>query len=241
MTVKSLIPRLPQITSVLINPPYKPPVHTTCGVLKVPLGKTRLSLAKLVSALLSINHAPLNPALSQANTVTVLLDLFFEYSLNNLLHAQVESCVHSILFWKDVTQDSDGNKQPLEDKLYTNPALVHLLSNAQLLDRLISTWTNTNLPPSVSYMGHVTRISNDLVIACRSDTIPLCQSRTLLLQLLSELPEETKASWGTITTGILADRNKMNEVKSSEADKGYSDFRDIQSPNQLAMLQVSIV
>merc|ERR1711892_651954 len=81
---------------LLINPPYKPPVHTTWGVLKVPLGRTRLSLAKLVSALLSTNHVPLNSAVAQANITTVLLDLFFEYSLNNFLHAQVESCVHSI-------------------------------------------------------------------------------------------------------------------------------------------------
>merc|ERR1719318_1107414 len=78
-TVDCLIPRLPQITALLITPPPKPPVHTTWGVLKVPLGRTRLSLAKLVSALLSTNHGPLNYALAQANTTTVLLDLFFEY------------------------------------------------------------------------------------------------------------------------------------------------------------------
>ena len=77
------------MTALLINPPYKPPVHTTCGVLNVPLGRSRLSLAKLFAALLSTNHPPLNSALAQANTATVLLDLFFEYSLNNFLHAQV--------------------------------------------------------------------------------------------------------------------------------------------------------
>merc|ERR1712013_966992 len=140
-------------------------------------------------------------------TATVLLDLFFEYSLNNFLHAQVESCVHSIVFWKektdlDLTQenvtppppdpnnsslqtpkitetesvDTESTKHPLEEKVMDNPALVHLLTNARLLDRLISTWTNTNLPATVSYMGHVTRISNDLVMACASDTVPLCQS-----------------------------------------------------------------
>eukprot|EP00090_Calanus_glacialis_P000849 TRINITY_DN1059_c0_g1_i2.p1 TRINITY_DN1059_c0_g1~~TRINITY_DN1059_c0_g1_i2.p1 ORF type:complete len:1001 (-),score=360.21 TRINITY_DN1059_c0_g1_i2:284-3286(-) len=273
-TVECLIPRLPQITALLINPPYKPPVHTTCGVLNVPLGRTRLSLAKLVSALLSTNHPPLNSALAQANTATVLLDLFFEYSLNNFLHAQVESCVHSIIFWKektdlDVTQenvalpdpnssslqtpkitepdpaDSEAPKHPLEEKIMDNPALVHLLTNARLLDRLITTWTNTNLPPIVSYMGHVTRISNDLMMACGSDTVPLCQSRTLLLQLLSKLPEETQTSWGTVTTGRLADTNKMNEVKPSTDDKRTlssddedSDFRDIQFPQDSALQQM---
>jgi len=273
-TVDCLIPRLPQITALLINPPYKPPVHTTWGVLKVPLGRTRLSLAKLVSALLSTNHVPLNSAIAQANITTVLLDLFFEYSLNNFLHAQVESCVHSIVFWKektdlDVTQenlslpdpntsslqtpkitepetaDSEGPKHPLEEKIMDNPALVHLLTNARLLDRLISTWTNTNLPPTVSYMGHVTRISNDLVMACCSDTVPLCQSRSLLLQLVAKLPEETQTSWGAVTTGRLADTNKMNEVKPSTDDKRTlssddedSDFRDIQFPQDSALQQM---
>ena len=252
-TVECLIPRLPQITALLINPPYKPPVHTTCGVLKVPLGRTRLSLAKLVSALLSTNHPPLNSALAQANTATVLLDLFFEYSLNNFLHAQVESCVHSIIFWKektdlDVTQenvalpdpnssslqtpkmtepepaDSEGTEHPLQEKIMDNPALVHLLTNGRLLDRLITTWTKPNLTPVVSYMGHVTRISNYLVMACGSDTVPLCQSRTLLLQLLSKLPEETQATWVTVMTGRLADTNKMN-IKP-ETNSGGSEVID---------------
>jgi len=273
-TVECLIPRLPQMTALLINPPYKPPVHTTCGVLNVPLGRSRLSLAKLFAALLSTNHPPLNSALAQANTATVLLDLFFEYSLNNFLHAQVESCVHSIIFWKektdlDVTQENvttpdpntsslqtpkiteteptenEGTKHPLEEKITENPALIHLLTNARLLDRLISTWTNTNLPPTVSYMGHVTRISNDLVMACGSDTVPPCQSRTLLLQLISKMPEETQTSWSSVTAGRLADTNKMNEVKPSTDDKRTlssddedSDFRDIQFPQDSALQQM---
>ena len=134
--VDCVIPYLPQITYLLINPPHKPPVPTTMGVLKVPLGRVRLSLAKLVSTLLSTNHGPLNSALVKADTLTVLLDLFFEYSLNNLLHTHVESCVHRIVFWKEKT---DLDLTPPE-----NPALVNLLTNACLVERLISTWTNTN-------------------------------------------------------------------------------------------------
>jgi len=276
-TVECILPRLPQITSLLINPPYKPPVHTTCGVLKVPLGKTRLSLARLFSALLSTNVPPLNAAFAQANTSTVLLDLFFEYSLNNFLHAQVESCVHSIIFWKEktdlnVTQENspaDGNSSSLETpKIITesesesvsgssvypfgsvegngveNPALVHLLTNGRLVERLVSTWTNKNLPPIVSYMGHVTRISNDLVMACASDTVPECHSKTLLLQLFTKLPAEIQAEWNNVVSGRLAEVNQMNEVKSSTDDKRTlssddedSDFKDIQFPQDSLPLQ----
>lgn len=82
--------RLPQITQLLLSPPVKPSVPTTAGVLQVPLGKSRLALAKLLAALISTNTQSLNQALAEANTLTILLDLFFEYSLNNFLHAQVE-------------------------------------------------------------------------------------------------------------------------------------------------------
>ena len=54
----------------------------------------------MLATLLATSHPPLNLAIAQANTATILLDLFFKYSLNNFLHAQVESCVHSIIFWK---------------------------------------------------------------------------------------------------------------------------------------------
>ena len=44
-----------------------------------------------------------------------------------------------------------------------NPALVHLLTDASLMDRLVATWAVVSSDPSVAYMGHVTRISNHLV------------------------------------------------------------------------------
>merc|ERR1712142_359933 len=82
-------------------------------------------------------------------------------------------------------------------------------------------------------------------MACASDTVPLCQSRTLLLQLLAKLPEETQTSWAAVTAGRLADTNKMNEVKPSTDDKRTlssddedSDFRDIQFPQDSALQQM---
>ena len=63
---------------------------------------------------------------------------------------------------------------PLEASTFDNPALVHLLTNAGLLERLIKAWSNPSVSPTVAYMGHVTRISNDLVTACGTGT----QTRT---------------------------------------------------------------
>ena len=48
--------------------------------------------------MLATNHPPVNKAVAEANIATILLDLFFKYSLNNFLHAQVEKLlVYTIL------------------------------------------------------------------------------------------------------------------------------------------------
>ena len=286
-TVQCLIPRLPHLTQLLLSPPSKPPVPTTAGVLKVPLGKSRLAVGKLLAALLNTNSPSLNQALAEANTMTVLLDLFFEYSLNNFLHAQVEACVRSVIFWSDNTTndtetdldstkeitdkppvdsssletpkveldgDKDETNHPLEQVVtLDNPALVHLLTTAGLVDRLVKAWTTPSVPPTVAYMGHVTRISNDLVAACgtllpdtaQATPIPPCPSRTLLLQLMGKLPEETQEAWNNIVSGKLADTNKMNEIKPAteggritSSDDEDSDFTDIQFPQDTVLEKV---
>ena len=279
-TVQSLIPRLPQLTSLLLSPPYKPPVSTTAGVLAVPLGRSRLAITKLLAALLNTNSPSLNKALAEANTLTVLLDLFFSYNLNNFLHAQVQSCLHSVIFWTDVDQQTSPEKtpdttevgeasletpkiteageleeaeaaqHPLESESFDNPALVHLLTQAGLMDRLITAWSSPAVP-SVSYMGHVTKICNDLVEACGNTTTtttattpPACRSRTLLLQLLAKLPEETQETWAGIVEGKLSETNKMNEIKPTDekrtlsSDDEDSDFTDIQFPQDTPLGKV---
>ena len=79
------------------------------------------------------------------------------------------------------TETKEPAPHPLEDPVPDNPALVHLLTTASLLDRLVTTWTEPQRTPRVSYMGHVTRISNHLVAGLEA----VCSSRTLLLQLIA--------------------------------------------------------
>jgi len=275
-TVQCLLPRLPQLTSLLVSPPHKPPVPTTAGLLQVPVGRSRLALTKLIASLLNTNSPSLSKALAEANTLTVLLDLFFEYRLNNFLHAQVASCLHSVIYWSEGRQESQAEKtpdttevgetsletpkisetgeteeeesqHPLEAESFDNPALVHLLTSANLLDRLITAWTSP-LQPSVSYMGHVTKISNDLVTACGTSITtataqppPTCHSRTLLLQLLAKLPEETTQTWAGIVEGKLTETNKINEIKPADekrtlsSDDEDSDFTDINFPGDTVL------
>merc|ERR1719400_1573433 len=273
-TSDCIIPRLPQLAALLTNPPTHAAVMTTCGLLDPPLGKTRLALARLISALLATNHPPVNKAVAEANIATILLDLFFKYSLNNFLHAQVESCLRSIIFWKDKAAKVEESEPTLEsssletpkisvegeekkdcdetssghplDDVQENPALVHLFTDAALLERLVTSWTSTPTGPTISYMGHITKISNHLVSAMGDDDEGVAvPSRTLLLQLIAKLPEETQANWASIRTGRLQETNTLNELKLASEEKRTlssddedSDFKDIHFPPDSALQQM---
>ena len=58
-------------------------------------------VAKLIAVLLSTNDLDINQKLKECNTVNILLDLFFKYSLNNFLHAQVEECIRLVFAWNN--------------------------------------------------------------------------------------------------------------------------------------------
>ena len=46
-TVAAIIPRLAELVELLADPPVKPPVQTTAGVLDPPFGPTRYSTVQL--------------------------------------------------------------------------------------------------------------------------------------------------------------------------------------------------
>ena len=123
-----------------------------------------------------------------------------------------------------------------------------------ITDCILQVWSNPVIPPTVAYMGHVTRITNDLVTACgtvlqqqqpptSTPEVP-CPSRTMLLQLFAKLPEETQDSWKKITEGRLVEVNNLNEIKPATEDKRTlssddddADFHDIQFPQDSAALE----
>ena len=55
----------------------------------------------VIAVLLSTNDLDINQKLKECNTVNILLDLFFKYSLNNFLHAQVEECIRLVFAWNN--------------------------------------------------------------------------------------------------------------------------------------------
>ena len=120
-TVDAIIPRLSDITRLLLKPPQKPELKTTVGSLNPPFGVTRLSVVKLICALLSTNIFAINVQLMNLKTIDILLDLFFKYSLNNFLHAQVEQCINLLFSWTP--------QQPLPDIPCSNDAMSEATPN----------------------------------------------------------------------------------------------------------------
>merc|ERR1712226_968647 len=122
ITVNAMIPRLHDITKLLTNPPQKPELKTTSGTLNPPFGSTRLSVVKLICALLSTNIYEINVQFRNLKTIDILLDLFFKYSLNNFLHAQVEQCITFLFTWSpqppipDISATGSNETVPVGEK-----------------------------------------------------------------------------------------------------------------------------
>ncbi|XP_046889669.1 serine/threonine-protein phosphatase 6 regulatory subunit 2 isoform X1 [Hypomesus transpacificus] len=100
----AILPHLTDFHQLLLDPPKRGPMLTTLGVLKEPLGNSRLHAARLVASLLqsgSQTSSPTNTGVLQElcrlNALDLLLDLFFKFTWNNFLHFQVELCVAGVL------------------------------------------------------------------------------------------------------------------------------------------------
>ena len=65
--------RLTLFCAVLVDPPPKPSIPTTVGVIEKPLGAARLEVAHFIRALLSSNNPAINQSLLDSHTVTLLV------------------------------------------------------------------------------------------------------------------------------------------------------------------------
>lgn len=242
-TVECIIPRLLEIQEVLSQPPAKPPVHTTAGILDPPLGASRLAVCKLVASLLATQLAGVNPALAATDTLNLLLDLFFQYSLNNFLHAQVESCLKSIICWRKKTdvnttaviseRAEDETLQtpkvqldpenPLESKgesgdeaAAENPLLIKLLLDTRLIERMVGAW-DTEDKRRLGYFGHLLRICNHVTEAVEEkEGQEANHNRLLIIQLLAQLTEEVRSKWEALAAGRLKEENKKCEITAPD-------------------------
>ncbi|XP_065065756.1 serine/threonine-protein phosphatase 6 regulatory subunit 3-like isoform X2 [Rhopilema esculentum] len=234
--LKALKSRLKDFHALLVEPPPQSPMLSTVGTLDPPLGRVRLHVAWLISALVATSSPDVNSELTELGTLNVLLDLFFDYQWNNFLHTYVEHCISSILCSN--TEDE------------SNPLLTHLLSDCSLITKIITAWEENEarqlLPGGQrrGYMGHLTRIANSL--AANMEKGPNCE---LLQSLFNDLPEEARSSWKELVEGALNDVNVKNTTQmqfsspmmhSSSEDDDDGTFKSVpilQYENSLQQVQ----
>lgn len=149
------LPYLEQLHKLLLDPPYKPPVKTTTGVLECPVGITRLHVAKLFTTLMATENVKVYEALVELGTFQTLLDLFFKYMWNNFLHTQVQFCLALAI---------NCDFKDTNDIIYVN-----IFNKCRLIDRILEAWDkndskqNKEIENKQGYMGHLINIANNIV------------------------------------------------------------------------------
>nr|XP_060636444.1 serine/threonine-protein phosphatase 6 regulatory subunit 1 isoform X1 [Anolis sagrei ordinatus]XP_060636445.1 serine/threonine-protein phosphatase 6 regulatory subunit 1 isoform X2 [Anolis sagrei ordinatus] len=242
-TLLAIKQRLRELHRLLLDPPKKDPLQTTWGILDPPLGNTRLHVVKLLASSLGTNNAALQNEIIELGALDTMLDLYFKYTYNNFLHAQVEACLSSVFSSHAVDETIENHA----DSLPENPVIQHLLQKCRLIQRILSAWEENERSQldggrRKGYMGHLTRIANAL--AQGSEKWP---HSTLVKQLLKELPEEEQEQWEKFVSGPLSETNKKNTVDlvnmhnlHSSSDDEENDLKEFSFPQE-AVLQQAFV
>ncbi|XP_014486158.1 PREDICTED: serine/threonine-protein phosphatase 6 regulatory subunit 3 isoform X2 [Dinoponera quadriceps] len=191
------LPYLEHLHKLLLDPPYKPAVKTTVGILECPLGNTRLHVAKLLMALLSTENLKIHESLATLGTFQTLLDLFFKYTWNNFLHTQVQQCLALAI---------NCGHRDTNDIIYSN-----IFIKCKLIDRILEAWDKNESKQNKEngvrqgYMGHLINIANDIVTQCEKSNI-------LDSFLKNNLPPECLSKWEKLVSTQLVEINKIHQT-----------------------------
>lgn len=192
----AILPYLEHLHKLLLDPPYKPAVKTTIGLLDCPLGNTRLHVAKLLSALLSTENLKIHESLANLGTFQTLLDLFFKYTWNNFLHTQVQQCLALAINF--------GNRD--NDIIYNN-----IFIKCKLIERILEAWDKNESKQTKEngirqgYMGHLINIANNIVTQCEKSNI-------LASFLKNNLSPECLSKWENLVNTQLMEINKVHQT-----------------------------
>ncbi|XP_010264671.1 PREDICTED: serine/threonine-protein phosphatase 6 regulatory subunit 3-like isoform X2 [Nelumbo nucifera] len=160
-TISAMLPKLGDLLMLLNVSNDERVLLTTYGELRPPLGKHRLKIVEFIAVLLRAGNEVAEKELVSSGTIQRILDLFFEYPFNNLLHHHVESIILSCL---------ESKNNMIVDHLFRDCNLIGKFLQAD--KRLVLSGDCGQQPtlpaagrhmPRAGYLGHVTRISNKLV------------------------------------------------------------------------------
>ncbi|XP_060570652.1 serine/threonine-protein phosphatase 6 regulatory subunit 3-like isoform X2 [Ruditapes philippinarum] len=236
--LSAINPRLKDFHTILVEPPKQRfcVMPSSAGSLNPPLGNTRLQTGRLVASLLLTNTHSINVELAQLGTINVLIDLYFNYIWNNFLHTHVTQCLYTILSNPPI--EVEGKKEC--------PLLNQLFTECKLVQRILDEWDLNDQEQSKEagrrkgFMGHLTRLANDVVNAQEKG-----ENAETIKTLFTEQPDELKEKWEAFLTGTLAETNKRNTVElvqghglASSSEDDDADFSNIPFPQDTAMQQL---
>uniref|UniRef100_A0A8C6VKC6 Protein phosphatase 6 regulatory subunit 1 n=1 Tax=Naja naja TaxID=35670 RepID=A0A8C6VKC6_NAJNA len=242
-TLHAIKQRLRELHRLLLDPPKKEALQTTWGVLDPPLGNTRLHVVKLLASSLGTSNTALRDEIIELGAIDTMLDLYFKYTYNNFLHAQIEACLSNIFSPLVGDETIENHPEPHPE----TPVIQHLLQKCHLIQRILSAWEENEQSQldggrRKGYMGHLTRIANAL--AQGSEKWP---HSNLIKQLLKEMPEEDQEQWEKFVSGPLSETNKKNTVDlvnmhnlHSSSDDDENDLKEFSFPQE-AVLQQAFV
>ncbi|KAL3699775.1 hypothetical protein R1sor_017797 [Riccia sorocarpa] len=193
-TVDGMLQRLGELLKILDVSNDEKVLPTTYGQLRPPLGIHRLKIVEFIAVILRTNSEGARQELVRLGAIQIILNLFFDYPFNNMLHHHVESILTSCI---------ESNSQPLID---------HLLKDCDFITRLIAAddnpyapdtrpepRTTNKTPPRIGNMGHLTRLANKIAHA---------GSVNLLIQ--NHLQAHPR--WSDWQTTVLQNRNMVENV-----------------------------
>ncbi|XP_069384730.1 serine/threonine-protein phosphatase 6 regulatory subunit 2 isoform X3 [Paralichthys olivaceus] len=234
-------PHLVHFHQLLLEPPKRHPILTSLGVLKEPLGNTRLHVARLVASLLytsSASHAVVAQELCRLNTMDLLLDLFFKYTWNNFLHLQVELCVAAILrpcahemrlqpglgsqdkfrLHQDPSQEQAFAETPTPEPSITpensahNLMVTHLFQHCHLVQRILKAWEENDKIQSEGGMRRGYMGHLTRIANTVVHNLEKGPVHTQISSLITELPEDYRGRWENFVDQTLSETNRKNTI-----------------------------
>ena len=124
------------------------------------LGSIRLSIVKLIAKLIYFNDQDFMKALLNANTLKIIIEMAFEYKMNNFLHSQLSKIIKSsflvdFLDSKNISELSQILNKQDEEKLSdvlnaednieitkSKYVIEHFLKDCNLIQYLVNAWLN---------------------------------------------------------------------------------------------------
>jgi serine/threonine-protein phosphatase 6 regulatory subunit 3 len=188
--IAHVLKHLPELSNLLKeNQDLRKALPTQFGSLSPPLGETRMKAVELFLVLFRSNYPEVNKELAALNVISYIIDLFFKFEWNNMLHGLVESIIRTIL---------DTDSLILKQSCFIQGKLVDRVLEAYAKN---AEAVKARKGCRLGYMGHVVRL-------CGAIAYVLDRDVKLKQQLLLDQVKE----WDAFVAGPLHQDNESHNA-----------------------------